>query len=125
LVRNEDGSINRCATPAKPGSIVTIYINGGGSPNASVDESQIAQQKTHVNVPVIVLDGTQSLEVRNVSLEPGAPVGVWRVDFRLGNNPAHGNWTSLSTDCRSPKNVYSFLCGREVSGCDKISLLHP
>jgi uncharacterized protein (TIGR03437 family) len=86
LVHNEDGSINRCATPARPGSTVTIYINGGGVPNTSVDESQLAHQKTPVNVPVTVVDGEQPLDVVNVSLDPGSPIGVWRVDFRLGNN---------------------------------------
>ena len=29
---NEDGSVNRCGTPAEPGSLVTIFLNGVGVP---------------------------------------------------------------------------------------------
>jgi uncharacterized protein (TIGR03437 family) len=65
IARNEDGSLNSCETPAAPGSVVTLYLNGVG----------LAPTAGSLQYPA----GT----VLGLEPDPDSPPGVWRLRVRL------------------------------------------
>jgi hypothetical protein len=65
IARNEDGSLNTCETPASPGSVVTLYLNGVG----------LAAPVASLQYP----SGT----VLGLERDPDSPPGVWRLRVRL------------------------------------------
>jgi uncharacterized protein (TIGR03437 family) len=77
IVRNDDGKLNSCNTPAKPGSVISFYVNGvgEGEPFPSASSPPFP---SGVQFDVIV--GPWSAEVVNVVRENAF---VWRVDVRL------------------------------------------
>ncbi|MEP7352282.1 MAG: hypothetical protein ABI824_03535 [Acidobacteriota bacterium] len=86
LARNQDGSLNTCSTPAAPGSVITLYLNGAGLASAKLDTGKISTQATPTGVPVTAYLNSPAqtpFDVVNVSLEPGSVSSVWRADIRI------------------------------------------
>ncbi|MEP7352281.1 MAG: hypothetical protein ABI824_03530 [Acidobacteriota bacterium] len=92
LARNPDGTFNSCSNPATSGSIVTLYLNGGGIPGAHADSGGISPDAAAVNVAVTA----EPLEVVNFSFEKGSVSGVWRLDVKVPG-PATGVSTFVIT----------------------------
>jgi uncharacterized protein (TIGR03437 family) len=88
---NQDGSVNTSANPAQPGSIVTIWMTGGGAAPASSDNT-INSELDSNPFPVSVLaanayQGTSSLDVSYSGDAPGMASGVIQVNFQLPEGP--------------------------------------
>jgi uncharacterized protein (TIGR03437 family) len=84
---NQDGSVNTSANPAQPGSIVTIWMTGGGAAPASSDNT-INPKADSNPYPVSVLaananQGASSLNVSYAGDAPGLASGVIQVNFQL------------------------------------------
>ncbi|HKW96814.1 MAG TPA: SBBP repeat-containing protein [Bryobacteraceae bacterium] len=90
---NEDGTVNSPSNPAKPGSIVVVYVNGAGLfVPALVDGSIVrsASAKPVLNVSVLVgapgVGG--SAEVLYAGAAPDLVAGALQVNVRLPRNAA-------------------------------------
>jgi uncharacterized protein (TIGR03437 family) len=69
VARNEDGSLNSCDSPAKPGSTIALFLNGLGA-----------------TAPVGSLKYPQDGTVVAVEQDPDSPAGVWRMRIKLPEN---------------------------------------
>jgi uncharacterized protein (TIGR03437 family) len=70
---NADGSVNSCSNPAKPGTVISFFVNGLGDQTFSGAPNQWLPSQ----IPIAVTMGPWSAEVVNVSaLNPF----VWQVD---------------------------------------------
>jgi uncharacterized protein (TIGR03437 family) len=92
LARNEDGSLNTCANPARAGSTASIFVNGGGIVGTQPVTGLMNWETTPVNITATMTrDGLlPEPEVVSVTLDPGSPNGVWRVRFRIPPNAQTG-----------------------------------
>lgn len=77
IVRNDDGKLNSCNVPAKPGSVVSFYVNGVGEGEPFQSPSSPPFPS---GVQFDVVAGPWSAEVVKVVRENEF---VWRVDVRL------------------------------------------
>ncbi len=87
LALNEDGSVNRCATPAEPGSLVTIFLNGVGVTGAALKTGAVTPftGTTPLDLPV-TLDPAVGLD--SARLLPGAVSSVWELRVRVPGTTA-------------------------------------
>jgi uncharacterized protein (TIGR03437 family) len=78
VARNENGEFNTCQTPAKPGSVVSFYLNGVGI--LPFEELQGLRIPSPDSLGVDAVVNGRSVEAVRV-----VPDGdfVWRVDIRL------------------------------------------
>jgi len=80
---NEDGSINSPENPAKPGSIVSIFVTGYGT---RWSDGQVVTDASRGNLfPAVILAEPigNSLEVLYAVDAPGLVAGVSQINFRL------------------------------------------
>ncbi len=110
LALNQDGTVNSFANPASQGSIVTIFVSGGGGLSFSdgLITSTVPTSLSNYRIggalvlPVSVLNNSasatligsvsQSLEVLYAGQAPGEILGVIQINFQL---PAAGAFNSL------------------------------
>jgi uncharacterized protein (TIGR03437 family) len=80
LALNEDGTIVECANPAKPGSIVTIFLAGVG--RSEPPQTTGARFQTPA-VPLTLPVTLGNVEVLSASSLPGSISSVWQVRLRV------------------------------------------
>ena len=90
---NEDGTVNSFSNPAGRGSIVTIWVIGGGAQSNTPDSVINTAPGGNPN-PVSILTANPQIVFEFTSLEvlyagdaPGLPSGVIQVNFRLSSGP--------------------------------------
>jgi uncharacterized protein (TIGR03437 family) len=84
---NQDGTINSALNRAQPGTIVTIWMTGGGALPSTPDDAVNTSLTANV-YPISVLTGTQgggtsSLAIQYAGDAPGLASGVTQVNFQL------------------------------------------
>ena len=83
LALNEDGTIVACASPAKPGSVVTIFFTGiGRTDPPQTTGGSFEQPPAPLALPVSL----GAAEVISASSLPGSVASVWQVRFRVPGN---------------------------------------
>jgi uncharacterized protein (TIGR03437 family) len=87
LALNQDGTINSALNRAQPGTIVTIWMTGGGALPSTPDDAVNTSLTANV-YPISVLTGTQgggtsSLAIQYAGDAPGLASGVTQVNFQL------------------------------------------
>ena len=87
LALNENGLVNTCATPAEPGSLVTIFLNGVGVTGAALKTGAVTPftGTTPLDLPV-TLDPAVGLD--SARLLPGAVSSVWELRVRVPGTTA-------------------------------------
>jgi uncharacterized protein (TIGR03437 family) len=86
---NQDGTLNSAANPAPSGTIVSVWITGGGAISGGAPDNRINTVLNDSPFPMSVLSsassqagGQQSLEVLYGGDAPLLPSGVSQVNFR-------------------------------------------
>jgi uncharacterized protein (TIGR03437 family) len=98
LAFNSDGSRNSCANPAKPKSLVRIFLGGlGVTDPVPVTGSVNPNPGAALNLPVSAEAGGTTLTVTAVAA-PGSISGVWQVDVTMPENQTGAITVSLSVD---------------------------
>lgn len=94
---NEDGTINTCATPAAPGSLVTVFLHGLGVTSAPLRTGAVTPftGTTPLDLPV-TLDPPVGLD--SARLLPGAVSGVWELRIRVPGTLAGYSTVKVSVD---------------------------
>ena len=84
-VLNEDGSVNSAETPARLGSIISIFGTGMGLLNPLPQDGEIITDAAHlVQLPVhVIFSGLQEAEVTYAGAAPTLPAGVIQINVRL------------------------------------------
>jgi uncharacterized protein (TIGR03437 family) len=87
LALNQDGTLNSAANRAQPGSIVTIWMTGGGALPGTPDDVVNTSLATNV-YPISVWTGFQGQGVSPLAVlyagdAPGLASGVTQVNFQL------------------------------------------
>ena len=97
LALNEDGSVNTCATPAEPGSLVTIFLNGVGVTAAALKTGAVTpfDGTTPLDLPV-TLDPAVGLD--SARLLPSAVSSVWELRVRVPGTTAGYSSVKASVD---------------------------
>jgi uncharacterized protein (TIGR03437 family) len=95
-ILNEDGSVNAPSSPARRGSIVTLYATGGGESAPGIADGQIlGDLLPRASLPVSVFFDltdnefpvpTKSAEVLYVGGVSGAVVGLLQIKLRVPAN---------------------------------------
>lgn len=86
---NQDGTANSSSNPAAPGSIVAIWLTGGGAASPGASDNTIntklsgGQFLTSVYSPGAGVNGYQSLEVDYAGDAPAQPSGIIQINFRV------------------------------------------
>ncbi len=104
---NQDGTINSNSNPAAPGSIVAIWMTGGGAASPGATDNTIntnVSQGQFLTSVYSTANGYQALEVDYDGDAPGQPSGIIQVNFRVPEN-ANGAF-----------NGYAVQIGSGVSG---------
>lgn len=89
---NSDGSVNRAANPATPGSYVTFYLTGEGQTNPPGSDGNIATGTANVNLPVTVLIAGRTAQLLYAGSAPGNVNGFCQInavvppDLQYGGN---------------------------------------
>jgi uncharacterized protein (TIGR03437 family) len=94
---NEDGTINTCATPAAPGSLVTVFLHGLGVTGAPLRTGAVTAftGTTPLDLPV-TLDPPVGLD--SARLQPGAVSSVWELRIRVPGTLAGYSAAKVSVD---------------------------
>ena len=97
LALNEDGSVNTCATPAEPGSLVAIFLNGVGMTGAALKTGAVTAVTgaTPLDLPV-TLD--PAVGVDSARLLPGVVSSVWELRVRVPGTRAGYSSVEASVD---------------------------
>ena len=105
--RNENGEFNSCQTPAKPGSVVSFYVNGVGT--LPFEELQGLRVPSPDSLGVDALINGRSVEALRI-----VPDGdfVWRVDLRLPVSLAPTRLDAVSMSLR----LNNLLVGPKLIG---------
>ena len=100
LTQNQDGTSNSCAHPAKPGSVVSFFLDGlgGGYNGGGYVPLSIA------TVPFNVRLGTRSAEVENITLLNDL---VWRIDVRVPGIATGPTVASVPVGPRGPASAFN------------------
>ena len=89
VANNEDGSSNSPQSPASPGSLVTLFLNGAGAQRTPVEDGAVSHQPLlPLDVPVTVSIRDLPLEVVSASAAEGQVAGVWQLKVRIPENQA-------------------------------------
>lgn len=107
IARNETGEFNTCQTPAKPGSVVSFYVNGVGT--LPFEELQPTRVPAPDSLGVDALINGRSVEALRI-----VPDGdfVWRVDLRLPASLAPTRLDAASMNLR----LNNLLIGPKLIG---------
>lgn len=83
---NQDGTLNSSANPAAPGSIVAIWLTGGGAASLAATDNTIntnLSQGQFLTSVYSVQNNYQALEVDYSGDAPAQPSGIVQINFRL------------------------------------------
>jgi len=110
MAENQDGTLNSFSNPAAAGSVVAIWLTGGGAHTDTPDNqinATLAGNPYPVSIlatdPRIPLAEPTSLEIRYAGDAPGLPSGVIQVNFVLPAWAGYsyeiqiGNWSTPFT----------------------------
>ncbi len=92
---NQDGTVNSASNPAKPGSIVTVFVSGGGSGYYS-DGALVPLGIFSSYEEVLGISGLLSLEVEFAGAAPGMVAGVVQINFRVPSSLQPGSTFAFS-----------------------------
>jgi uncharacterized protein (TIGR03437 family) len=90
---NQDGAMNSATTPARGGSLVTVFLTGQGPVNPPVGSGQPGPSGplAEVTLPVIAEIGGQPVDIQFLGLAPGfvglAQANLWIPTGISGNLP--------------------------------------
>lgn len=104
---NEDGSINGPATPARPGSIISLYATGYGKVPGAPSDGSAAQGIIETSEKPRILINNVTIPEENVLFSGLAPgfVGLWQINFRAPDTITPGNALPVSIVYKSiPSN---------------------
>ena len=91
LALNQDGSLNSENSPAKPGSIVTIFLTGIGVTNPPDPTGTINETLIPLNLDLQVPWGL----VLSARAATGSFSGVWQITAQLPATPYQNDWVVL------------------------------
>jgi uncharacterized protein (TIGR03437 family) len=81
---NEDGTLNSKSNPARPGSVVTLWVSGLGLTDPPGVDGRLAPIPLGRPIlPVSIAVGPQSAEILYVGNAPGIVEGVMQINFRV------------------------------------------
>jgi|GEM_PF-499452 len=81
---NQDGSVNGNANPAAPGSVVALYMSGGGVMVPAIEDGAVVGSTLPlVQEKVVVQIGGQEVEALYAGGAPGLVAGVMQVNFAI------------------------------------------
>lgn len=89
-IANPDGSLNTSATPAVPGSAVTLYLTGGGAVDPSGVDGSIAPDNARMALPVMVWIAGHQAKVLYAGSVTGYVYGLASVQAEIPRDLAHG-----------------------------------
>jgi len=101
-VINQDGTLNKIANPAQPGTIVSIWATGFGLAGPPVDGAvETAANNYCSNCQITLNDGSKSVTetVEYAGTSPGLIDGVTQINFALPaqlSYPSGGAWVYFS-----------------------------
>lgn len=89
---NQDNSVNGPAHPANSGTVVALYLTGGGQTNpGGADGAQTsATAPPQPTLPVTVTIGGKTATVTYAGAAPSSVAGVWQVNARVPSGLAAG-----------------------------------
>jgi uncharacterized protein (TIGR03437 family) len=88
---NQDYAINSSANPAEKGSVVMLFVTGGGQTNPPGIDGKITQgAPPHPKLQVAVSIGGQPADVTYAGNAPGLVAGVMQVNARIPGNAKSG-----------------------------------
>jgi trimeric autotransporter adhesin len=89
---NQTGSINSGASPAKAGSIISLFATGGGQTSpAGIDGSLAAVPLPQPIIPVTATIGGQPATVQYAGGAPGLVAGVMQINVQIPGGTAAGS----------------------------------
>ncbi len=89
---NQTGSINSASSPAKVGSIISLFATGGGQTSpASVDGSLAAVPLPQPILPVTATVGGQPATVQYAGGAPGLVAGVMQINVQIPSGVTPGS----------------------------------
>jgi uncharacterized protein (TIGR03437 family) len=80
---NQDNTVNSSQNGADPGSVVSIYITGGGPTNPPSVDGTLATDARPTELPVKVQIAGEDADVLYAGSAPGEPSGVVQVNARI------------------------------------------
>jgi uncharacterized protein (TIGR03437 family) len=102
LVENQDGSINSAATPAKIGSIVTLYATGEGQTSPGGVDGKIASVPAPKPLlPVTVNIGGQTVQPQYAGGAPGEVAGVMQINVQVPSGIQAGSAVAITVQVGS------------------------
>jgi uncharacterized protein (TIGR03437 family) len=93
---NEDGTVNSVANPAKPGSVVAVYMTGAGAMSPSLSDGQLGPLSPPFPAPVqgmSALVGGNAAHIEFAGQAPGLIAGCIQVNIRIPPETPSGNVT--------------------------------
>lgn len=95
---NQDGSVNGSSRPAARGSVVSVFMTGGGLLRESLPDGALATATLPTKLPVQVrIDGVPS-EVLYSGAAPGLVAGVVQLNVRVPMETRTGNTIQVVVD---------------------------
>jgi uncharacterized protein (TIGR03437 family) len=82
--------MNSAANPAPRGSIVSLYITGGGLTDTGTADGQVNDKPGRLLLPVAAAIGEQSAEVTYGGPAPGLLAGIAQINVRIPENSTSG-----------------------------------
>ncbi len=110
---NQDGTLNSFANPAAPGSIVAIWLTGGGAASPATSDNTIntgLSQGQFLTSAYSVQNHYQALEVDYSGDAPAQPSGIIQINFRVPEVAG------------SPNNYFEVQIGNGVSSSFFVSV---
>jgi uncharacterized protein (TIGR03437 family) len=89
-VINQDGSVNSSSNPAAPGSVVTLFVTGGGMESPAVDGMLAVTPFPTLTQPVSVTIGGQPAAIQYSGPAPGEVSGMIQVNATIPAGIAPG-----------------------------------
>ncbi len=83
LALNADGTVNGCATPAAPGSVVTLFLNGVGITTPPEITGAVASAVSPLIPAASLTDSPSPLNVLSTSTVPGSIASLTAVQIQL------------------------------------------
>jgi uncharacterized protein (TIGR03437 family) len=90
---NEDGTINGPTSPARPGTVISLYGTGAGLLPGGPADGEPATGIVETDEKPVVLLNNASLEADSVLYSGAAPgfVGLWQINLRIPATQTPGN----------------------------------
>jgi uncharacterized protein (TIGR03437 family) len=85
---NQDGSTNSAVTPAKVGSVLSLFGTGGGPTSPKEADGLLVAAQDGLTLPVIVTIGGQPASVQYAGSSPGSVAGTVRIDVQIPDGVA-------------------------------------